>query len=58
MKSPRIRFIALLLLLGSAANARQPGQANYEAETRNLQRLETVWNEAHQRGDADALEAL
>jgi ketosteroid isomerase-like protein len=29
-----------------------------EADVRELGRLETVWNEAHERGDADALEKL
>lgn len=36
---------------GSPSNAR-------EADTRELERLEKVWNEAHERGDADALEGL
>jgi hypothetical protein len=29
-----------------------------EKDTRELERLENVWNEAHERGDADALEGL
>jgi ketosteroid isomerase-like protein len=29
-----------------------------ENDTRELERLEKVWNEAHERGDADALEGL
>jgi hypothetical protein len=57
MKSSRLGFV-LLLLFGSAANATQPVQVNYDAETRNFEHLETVWNEAHEHGDADALETL
>jgi hypothetical protein len=58
MKSSRFGFFVLLLLFGSAANATQPVQVNYDAETRNFEHLETLWNEAHEHGDADALEAL
>jgi hypothetical protein len=58
MKSSRLGFFVLFLLFGSAANATQPVQVNYDAETRNFEHLETVWNEAHEHGDADALETL
>jgi ketosteroid isomerase-like protein len=44
---------AALLVQGSAVNAQQ--QASDEAE---LTRLERVWNEAHVRGDAEALDRL
>lgn len=33
-------------------------QSNHDADVRELERLETVWNEAHEHGDADALEKL
>lgn len=33
-------------------------QSSRESDTTELQRLEQVWNESHERGDADALEAL
>ena len=33
-------------------------QSTHDADVRELQRLETVWNEAHEHGDADALEKL
>lgn len=34
------------------------GQTTVEANVRELRHLETVWNEAHEHGDADALDAL
>ena len=33
-------------------------QTSHDADVRELERLETVWNEAHEHGDADALEKL
>lgn len=33
-------------------------ESSVDGDTSELQRLETVWNEAHERGDGDALEAL
>ncbi|HLV85445.1 MAG TPA: nuclear transport factor 2 family protein [Candidatus Sulfotelmatobacter sp.] len=33
-------------------------QSTVEADTHELERLETVWNHAHEHGDADALEKL
>jgi hypothetical protein len=33
-------------------------QSSVDTDTRELQRLEKVWNEAHEGGDADALDAL
>ena len=33
-------------------------QSSVESDTSELQRLEQIWNESHERGDADALEAL
>ena len=41
-----------------AAGSRISAQTTHDADVRELQRLETVWNEAHERGDADALEKL
>jgi ketosteroid isomerase-like protein len=34
------------------------GQSTNDADIRELTRLETVWNEAHEHGDANALEPL
>jgi ketosteroid isomerase-like protein len=33
-------------------------QSSGDSDTRELERLEKVWNEAHEHGDADALDAL
>lgn len=33
-------------------------QSSGDNDTRELERLEKVWNEAHEHGDADALDAL
>jgi hypothetical protein len=41
-----------------AAGSSSSAQATHDADVRELQRLETVWNEAHERGDADTLEKL
>ena len=48
----------LVLMLAFTATATTHAQASRDADVRELERLETVWNEAHERGDADALEAL
>ena len=50
-------FVGLVatLFVGTARSAAQP---THDADVRELQRLETVWNEAHEHGDADALERL
>ena len=33
-------------------------QSSVDSDTSELQRLERIWNESHERGDADALDAL
>lgn len=33
-------------------------QSSVDGDTRDLQRLENVWNEAHEHGNADALDAV
>jgi len=48
----------MLILAALAATLSGHAQSTHDADVRELQRLETVWNEAHERGDADALEAL
>ena len=54
------RFILVLALAFAAfpAHAQDPAQSGRDAGVRELERLETVWNEAHEHGDAAALEAL
>jgi len=41
-----------------AAALRTPAQSTGDPAVHEFERLETVWNQAHERGDADALEAL
>ena len=48
-------FVAVLL--ASAALAQSGGRAP-GGDVRDLERLETVWNQAHEQGDAAALEKL
>ena len=48
-------FTVVLIIL---APNRTLSQSSVNKDTSELQRLERVWNEAHERGDADALEAL
>ena len=58
-----MRFLTFALILALAAfisftatGSQQPNSR--EADVRELDRLEKVWNEAHERGDADVLQAL
>jgi ketosteroid isomerase-like protein len=49
------------MLLASIVFAQKPTLAarpTSESDVKELERLETVWNEAHVHGDADALDAL
>jgi ketosteroid isomerase-like protein len=46
--------VAIVLAVGMA----QTVASRKAADTAELTRLETVWNEAHMRGDAEALERL
>jgi hypothetical protein len=45
-------------LHGVAVKARSPAQFVHDTDVRELKRLETVWNEAHEHGDGETLEAL
>ena len=47
-----------LLALALVSPTRVVCQPSVDSDTAELQRLETVWNESHERGDADALDAL
>ena len=56
-----MRFVAAHLLIATTCfltAATSPAQSTHDADVRELEHLETVWNEAHERGDADALEAI
>jgi hypothetical protein len=50
--------VAAVLMVVFAAAAKSPAQSTHDADVRELERLETVWNAAHVRGDGDALEAI
>jgi ketosteroid isomerase-like protein len=50
-------FVGLIATL-FVGTTRSAAQSTHDADVRELQRLETVWNEAHEHGDADALEKL
>ena len=50
--------IGVILIAMFAVAPISPAQSTRDADIRELERLETVWNEAHEHGDADALEAI
>jgi len=53
------QLIAVLALIVSLAATRSSsGQSTHDADVKELEHLETVWNEAHERGDPAALDAL
>jgi ketosteroid isomerase-like protein len=58
LKFPFIGVFAGLVLVLFAGTARSAAQSTHDADVRELERLETVWNEAHEHGDVDALEKL
>ena len=47
-----------LALTGLSVRAQKTTDTTQASDIKELERLETVWNEAHERGDADALNAL
>jgi hypothetical protein len=52
MKFLSVGVFLLLMVASLAGTARILAQSAHAADGRQLQRLETVWNEAHERGDA------
>ena len=50
--------IPSLVLMMLAATTLLFSQTSSDGDTGELQRLENVWNEAHEHGNADALDAL
>jgi ketosteroid isomerase-like protein len=57
----RSRLLTLVISLVSAAVATTmltPAQPANDRDVRELEQLEKVWNQAHERGDANALDAL
>ena len=57
-----MRFLVLrtglLLVAVLAAAPESPAQSAVGTDTQQLERLEQVWNTAHEQGDADALQQL
>ncbi len=58
MRLPEFAVSLILVFAAVAALAKPFPQSTREADIRELERLEKVWNEAHERGEADALERL
>jgi ketosteroid isomerase-like protein len=58
MRLVSLTVLALLIVAAPSATAQKPVQSGEDQDVKELQRLETVWNEAHEQGDADALERL
>ena len=58
--SKLVTGIAVVLFAGSCvfAQSQQNRKSRESADTTELSRLEAVWNQAHVRGDADALDRL
>lgn len=54
--SPSIAVLTLIISLAAVDSSL--GQSTHDADVKELERLETVWNEAHERGDASVLESL
>jgi ketosteroid isomerase-like protein len=50
--------LSVIISIAFAAVTRSAAQTTRDADVHELERLETVWNEAHEHGDADALEKL
>jgi ketosteroid isomerase-like protein len=50
--------VLLLVFTTFATSARNSAQSTRDSDVRELERLETVWNDAHVQGNADALEPL
>jgi len=57
LKSLWLGGVLALVLGGLAVTLQGPTQTIEAADIHELERLETVWNVAHERGDADALDA-
>jgi uncharacterized protein DUF4440 len=47
-----------MVILALAVPMRSSAQTTHDRDVHEIKRLETVWNEAHEHGDADVLEKL
>jgi ketosteroid isomerase-like protein len=56
----RLSCVVLSVVITAAlsVSVRSFAKTTHDADVHELERLENVWNEAHERGDADALEKL
>lgn len=53
-----MKILPVVIILALTIPLSSLGQSTRDADVKELERLETVWNEAHEHGDSDALEAL
>lgn len=53
-----MRTLSITMVFMLTIPLSSPRQSARDTDVKELERLETVWNEAHEHGDADALEAL
>jgi ketosteroid isomerase-like protein len=58
MKVLSFAMLSVVISIALAVPPRSSAQTTHDADVHELERLETVWNEAHMHGDADALEKL
>jgi ketosteroid isomerase-like protein len=58
LKSLSLGLFVVLVFTAFRGTATIAAQSTHDADVHELERLETVWNEAHEHGDADALERL
>lgn len=58
MKSLSRAALSVVIIVALTSTTKSFSQGTHGADTRELERLEAVWNGAHERGDADALEKL
>jgi uncharacterized protein (TIGR02246 family) len=56
MKLSSLALATVLAFAGFASAV--AAQSTHDADAKELERLETVWNQAHEHGDAAALEAI
>ena len=56
MRFPSFSIILVLVSVALAATAKNPPQSTRDSDAHELERLEKVWNEAHEHVDAAPLE--
>jgi ketosteroid isomerase-like protein len=58
MKPLSCAVLPVVISIALAVTTRSSAQTTQDGDVRELERLEAVWNEAHEHGDATALEKL